>query len=161
MNRRARIVWYTYQWRDYSRQRYLHQHSRCWGPGYGASRSSCRQQSSQLWPWYQQRERHLPENEMSKNQTEFTLTCSTYIEDNTANGSTGLGVALLMLRVSLGSQSCIADAIIVVKATKGDLLQIVQLNHYYRAFLFYDYFLWLRWFVKSLNFNEIEGSQEN
>lgn len=65
----------------------------------------------------------------------------TSIEDNTANGGTGLGVALLMLRVSLGSQSCIADAIIVVKATKGDLLQIVQLNHYYRAFLFYDYFL--------------------
>ena len=54
---------------------------------------------------------------------------ATYIENGSADSGSSLGVAQLVLHVGLGRKRSIADAVIVVEATDGHLLQVVQLYH--------------------------------
>ena len=53
----------------------------------------------------------------------------TYIVDDSADRGTSLGVAGLMLGVGLGLESCVSNAVIVVKAAQGHLVEIVELHH--------------------------------
>jgi hypothetical protein len=55
----------------------------------------------------------------------------TYIVNDTADGSTCLCVASLVLHVGLRLESRVSDTVIVVEATKGQLLEIVELHHYF------------------------------
>ena len=53
----------------------------------------------------------------------------TYIENGTADGCTCLGVGGLVSDVGLSLERRVTKAIIVVKATEGHLIEIVELHH--------------------------------
>ena len=57
------------------------------------------------------------------------MRASTYIEYNTTDGRSSLGVRKLGIGLGLGSQGRVSNAVVIIEATKGHLLQIVQLNH--------------------------------
>lgn len=49
----------------------------------------------------------------------------TYVEDDTADGGTRLGVTGLVLHASLSLKSGISDTVVIVEATEGHLIEIV------------------------------------
>ena len=58
---------------------------------------------------------------------------STYVEDDAADGRTSLRVARLRgLRLAL--QRSVAQAVVVVEATEGHLIQVVQFHHFLLLF---------------------------
>lgn len=55
----------------------------------------------------------------------------TYVEDDTADSGTRLGVTGLVLHASLSLKSGISDTVVIVEATEGHLIEIVKLHHYF------------------------------
>ena len=59
----------------------------------------------------------------------------TYVEDDSADGRSSLGVGRLGLHVGLGFKGRVSQTVIVVEASKRHLIEIVELHH---CFTFYD-----------------------
>ena len=53
----------------------------------------------------------------------------TYVENDSADGRSGLGVGRLVLHVGLGLEGRVSQTVIVVEASQRHLIEIVELHH--------------------------------
>lgn len=63
---------------------------------------------------------------------------STYCEDDTTDGRTSLGEAHLSTNFGLGRKGCVTNAVVVVEATEGHLIEIVEFHFYFYYNFDYD-----------------------